>query len=135
MTHPAPTYEQCWNWKENVKAGKTIYLDKKDKAKKYLDKHGSYTEEQLQMETWSRYNGSIYYEWDAKNKQWNSKSMICDPEAANIGWDPNVELNKDKTAEELRERDIDTYKKGKKRGKEHPWVYTGVCYANHVNNL
>lgn len=38
--------------------------------------------------------------------------------------------NQGKTEAELRERDKDTYGKGK--SDEHPWNYSGVCYADHV---
>lgn len=138
MTNPAPSYEQCWNWKENIKAGKSIYVTKKDIAKNYLSKKGkdSFTSEQLLTETYSRYNGGSYYDWDPTQKKWTPSKFVCDTDAANIGWQPIEELNKDKTADELHKRDKDTFKLGKKgQSKDHPWKYTGVCYAEHVKKL
>jgi len=38
-----------------------------------------------------------------------------------------------KTESELRERDKETYQKGREgQTEEHVWSYTGVCYADHV---
>lgn len=136
MTTPAPTYQQCWSWKENIKGGSSIYISKRAIAKSYLKREGKgqYTEEQLQNETYSRYNGGAYYVWDATEKKLVPKDLICDPKVANIGWNSDIELNQELTAKELHDRDKDTYKLGKKgQSKDHPWVYTGVCYANAVN--
>jgi hypothetical protein len=45
-----------------------------------------------------------------------------------------VAANKGKTEKELRERDVDEYPKMKAgQTAEHPWIYTGVCYADHLN--
>lgn len=53
LTKPIPTYEQVWNWKENVKGGLKLYHAKRNEAKSYLSSHGknSFTDEQLQLET------------------------------------------------------------------------------------
>lgn len=138
MTNPAPTYEQVWNWKENVRAGMTLYKQKRAEAKKYLEKKGktSYTEAQLQAETYSRYNGGNYHEWSETEKNWKRKSnLLCDDETGNIGWDTAEKVNKDKTEAELHKRDQDKYGQGKAgQTKEHKWMYTGICYADHVKN-
>jgi hypothetical protein len=136
MTNPAPSYEQCWSWKENIKGGGKIYKDKRKDAVNYLkSKTKDYTEEQVDMETYSRYNGGAYYEWNDKEKKFSPKDFICDSQIANVGWSPSNELNKGKTTDELRKRDSDQFKLGTKgQSKDHPWVYTGVCYAKSVNS-
>ena len=43
------------------------------------------------------------------------------------------EENTGKSEEELRKRDKDTYNKMQKgQDAEHPWIYSGVCYADHI---
>ncbi|MDH4653352.1 hypothetical protein [Pseudomonas sp. BN606] len=135
MTNPAPTYEQAWNWKENITAGSSLYREKVRLAEKYLGQSGrTYSDEQLQHEAFSRWNGGSYHEWDASSKSWmRRKNLLCDSQTGNIGWLTNKEENKDKTESELRERDKDTYKLGAKgQSSDHSWIYSGVCYADHV---
>lgn len=134
-TNPAPSYEQVWNWKANILAGSSIYKEKVRAAKKYLSQAGrTYTDDQLKHEVFSRWNGGSYHEWDSTSNAWIKKNNImCDSETGNIGWLMTDEKNKDKTESELHKRDKDTYKKGKKgQSADHAWVYTGVCYADHV---
>jgi hypothetical protein len=135
MTNPAPGYEQAWNWKANVLAGSSIYRDKVQAAKKYLGQaNRTYTDDQLQHEVFSRWNGGTYHEWDTVAQAWvRKKNLLCDANTGNIGWPMDNEKNKDKTEAELRARDKDTYKEGAKgQSAEHPWGYKGVCYADHV---
>ena len=73
MTHPAPTFEQAWNWRENVRAGVALYQQKQALAKAHLSQQGrTYTVEQLRLETWTRWNGGSYYVWDTTGKAWKS---------------------------------------------------------------
>ncbi|WP_157977862.1 hypothetical protein [Paraburkholderia kururiensis] len=39
MTNPAPSYEQVWNWKENVKAGVKLFQQKQSEAKDSFGHH------------------------------------------------------------------------------------------------
>lgn len=136
MTHPAPTFEQAWSWKENVNAGVTLYQQKQTLAKAHLSQQGrTYTVEQLRLETWTRWNGGSYYVWDATGKGWKrNENLLCDTETGNIGWDMTVAENKGKTETELHDRDRASYGNPKKSKKaENKWRYTGVCYADHVN--
>lgn len=65
ITNPIPTYEQVWNWKKNIDGGSDLYIQKRKNAQNYLGKDGrTYTEEQLQHETISRWNGGAYHEWN-----------------------------------------------------------------------
>jgi hypothetical protein len=135
MTNPAPTYEQVWNWKANILAGSSIYKEKVRIAKKYLGQAGrTYTDDQLQHEVFSRWNGGSYHEWNAASASWvRKKNILCDSNTGNIGWSMDKEKNKGQTEAELRERDKDTYSKGTKgQSDDHPWAYKGVCYADHV---
>ena len=135
MTNPAPSYEQAWSWKANIRAGSAIYQDKVREAQAYLGKNErSYTPEQLQHEVLSRWNGGSYHQWDSTSQAWvRKKNLLCDSEASNIGWAMTLEKNKGKTEADLRARDKGTYRDGKKgQSAEHPWRYTGVCYADHV---
>lgn len=136
LTKPAPSYEQAWNWKENVKGGLKLYHTKRNEAKSYLSSHGknSFTDEQLQLETFTRYNGGVYHKWNAKDKQWiRNPEILCDDATGNMGWNMSASENTGKSASALHERDASTYGQGKTgQTKEHPWIYTGVCYADHV---
>lgn len=69
-----------------------------------------------------------------RKKEWiRKKNILCDSQTGNIGWDTNKDSNKDKTESQLHERDKDTYKKGKEgQSDKHVWMYSGVCYADHV---
>jgi hypothetical protein len=136
--HQLVTYEQCWSWKENVKRGSSIYKEKRRAAISYLKSlgPGTYTDDELQMETWSRYNGGTYYEWGVTEEKLVHKDFTCDAQIANIGWNNNNELNTDHAAAELRDRDKDQFKLGAKgQTAEHPWSYTGVCYAQHIKEM
>ncbi|MHC8305772.1 hypothetical protein [Pseudomonas sp. PB3P13] len=135
MTNPAPSYEQAWNWKANIVAGSSIYKDKVRAAKKYLGQAGrTYTDDQLQHEVFSRWNGGAYHVWDTGSASWvRKKNILCDSNTGNIGWSMDSEKNKGKTESDLRERDKSTYEKGTKgQSDDHPWGYKGVCYADHV---
>ncbi|WP_118181429.1 hypothetical protein [Paraburkholderia phosphatilytica] len=133
MTSPAPTYEQVWNWKENVKAGAKLFQDKQAAAKKLLKAH-PYTSDQLSMETYGLWNGSRYYQWNPQSQAWErDPSVLCDPATGNIGWDTTDPANTGQTVDQLHERDKKTYGSGKSgRDKDHVWLYSGVCYADHV---
>jgi len=136
MTHPAPTFEQAWNWKANVKGGAALYQQKQASAKTYLSQQSrTYTSDQLRLETWSRWNGGPYHIWDPKAKGWiRNDALVCDPATGNIGWDMSDPANKDKTEDELHKRDKASYGNPKKnKGAANKWRYTGVCYADHVD--
>jgi hypothetical protein len=136
MTNPAPSFEQVWNWKENVKAGVGLYQQKQALAKAHLSQQGrTYTSEQLRLETWTRWNGGSYFVWDSAGKTWiRNDNLLCDTETGNIGWDMTVAENKGKTETELHSRDADSYSNPKKnKTAENKWRYTGLCYADHVN--
>lgn len=135
MTQPAPSYEQVWSWKANIQGGSSIYQEKAQAAKKYLGQAGrAFTDEQLRFEVLSRWNGGAYHQWDATSLQWVRKqNLLCDSATGNVGWSMSNGKNQDKTESELHARDQATYKKGSKgQSAEHPWVYSGVCYADHV---
>lgn len=137
LTRPAPTFEQAWDWKANVKVGAALYQRKQQEAKKYLGQSKrTYTEDQLKLETWSRWNGGGYHTWNANDQVWiRNETMLCDSQTGNIGWDTRVDANKSKSESELHERDSETYKKPKERRPgEHSWQYTGICYADHLND-
>lgn len=136
MTNPAPSHEQTWNWKENVKGGCSLYQEKQKAAKSYLGKNNrTYTDEQLELETWSRWNGGAYHIWDESRKIWTrNNDTLCDSATGNIGWDMTNADNAGKTESTLHKRDKDTYANPKKNKKaENKWKYTGVCYADHLN--
>ncbi|MFJ7004839.1 hypothetical protein [Pseudomonas putida] len=135
MTNPAPSYEQVWNWKANILGGSGVYKDKVLAAKKYLGQQGRiYTEEQLQHEIFSRWNGGSYHQWDEGSEKWiRKKNILCDSATGNIGWSMSKSENQGKTEVELHERDKDKYKEGGKgQTADHAWQYSGVCYADHV---
>ena len=134
MTNPAPTFEQAWNWKENVKGGAGLYKAKQKSAKAYLSQHNrAYTDDQLKFETWSRWNGGAYHSWDESGKCWvRNPDLLADSKTGNIGWNMNKEENHGKTEEELHERDQQQYKNPPKKS-DRLWEYSGVIYADHLN--
>lgn len=73
LTNPKPKYNDAWDWKANIRTGIGLYRTKRNEAKNYLagGKNGkrSYTEEQLQLETWCRWNSGRYHEWDEKKQK------------------------------------------------------------------
>jgi len=135
MTTPAPTYTQVWSWKENVLGGASLYRQKRHEAENYLGAHEiTYTEDQLQHETFSRWNGGSYYIWNEEQQCWVRKNNIfCDTQTGNIGWDTNIPENADRTEDELHSRDSNQYPLGGAgQNDDHPWRYTGICYADHI---
>lgn len=136
MTSPAPTYEQTWNWKANVRGGVGLYQQKQKAAKAYLSQAGrSYTAEQLRLETWSRWNGGGYHKWNAAKAVWvRNDDMLCDSKTGNIGWNMSDADNTKQTETELHDRDVDSYKNPKKnKSAGNKWTYTGICYADHLD--
>jgi hypothetical protein len=125
-TAPEPTFEQAWNWKEHIAyIVTTVIKAKRALAKKYLDEHGNYTDDDLDMETLVFYNGANYHYliWDKLAKKWQqNKDVICDPDQSNTGWDLSRAANKNKSVEELR------------NGEGSKPKYTGRCYAEHIKN-
>ncbi len=137
MTNPAPSYEEIWNWEANVKGGSALYQQKQKAAKTFLGKNKrAYTSEQLKLETWSRWNGGSYHVWDDQAELWKrNENMLCDSNTGNIGWDVTASENRDKSESELRTRDKDTYANPKRdKTASNKWKYTGVCYADHLND-
>ncbi|CAD6559980.1 hypothetical protein LMG27952_07014 [Paraburkholderia hiiakae] len=135
LTHPSPTYEQAWSWKANILGGAALYQEKQAGAKSYLGQHGRHhTDDQLSHETISRWNGGSYHKWDEQSQTWvRTPEMLCDPSTGNMGWDTTVSANQNKSVSELHERDKDEYKKMRSgQTTDHPWKYSGVCYADHI---
>ncbi|MES2742979.1 MAG: hypothetical protein V4754_18810 [Pseudomonadota bacterium] len=135
LTHPTPTYSKIWSWKENVNAGLELIATKKNAAKAMLGKNGrTYTQDMLDLETISRWNGGSYHHWNAADHKWErNPNILCDSQTGNIGWDMENSKNTGHTEAELRKRDKEEYGKMKAgQNSEHPWTYTGVCYADHV---
>lgn len=136
ITSPAPTYEQTWNWKENIRIGARLYRENQLLAKKLLGTHPPYTDDMLELETYARWNGGSYYEWSAERKAWAVRdNVLCDTQTGNMGWSPDIEANTGQLESVLHARDKESYKKGKTgQTAEHPWKYSGICYANHVKS-
>ncbi|CAB3768741.1 hypothetical protein GQ57_34540 [Burkholderia sp. MSh2] len=132
MTNPAPSYEQVWNWKENIKAGVALWQLKQKAAIASFD-GVPYTEEQLRRETFTRWNGGSYYKANTKTQTLERRDIQCDTQTGNIGWDMKDPTNIGKTEAELHDRDKDEYKKMKGgQGKDHRWMYSGICYVDHI---
>ena len=125
-TNPVPSYDQVWNWKKHIQYIVTVVInEKRALAKKYLDEHGHYSDEDLDLETLVYYNGANYHYlvWDKISKKWQENSrVLCDPAESNKGWDLSEESNKAKTLDDLR------------KGQGGKPKYTGRCYAEHIKN-
>jgi hypothetical protein len=137
LTNPKPKYNEAWDWKANIRTGVELYRAKQKEAENYLKggKCGkrSYTEEQLELETWCRWNSGRYHEWDEKNKKWiRNPRILDDNQTANIGWDITRPENKGKSEKELHNRDKDEY--SKPPTDKSSWRYSGIVYADHIKN-
>jgi hypothetical protein len=125
-TEPVPSFEQVWSWRAHVKyIIELVIKEKRALAKKYLDKHGSYSNEDLDMETLVHYNGANYHYlvWNKSEKKWmENDRVLCDPEQSNTGWDLDDTENKNKTLQQLRANEGAKPK------------YTGRCYAKHIKD-
>lgn len=135
LTNPMPKYNEAWDWKANIRTGVELYRLKRKEAKNYLagGKNGNrnFTEEQLELETWCRWNSGRYHEWDEANKKWiRNPNILNDNETANIGWDMTRQENKGKTEKQLHDRDKDEY--SKPRTEKNSWRYSGIVYADHI---
>lgn len=74
---PVPTSNQIWNWKDNIDAGMALYNIKITDAKSYpartrkkFPDAKNFTQEELKLETYQRYNGGNYWKWDDTLKIW-----------------------------------------------------------------
>jgi hypothetical protein len=134
MTNPAPSYVEAWDWKANIRAGVKLYREKRKASQAYLSggakKKLPFTEEQLQLETWCRWNSGFYHKWDAKLGKWmRDPDILADNKTGNIGWNTTLQENKGKTEEELHQRDQQGYAK---KTSNSLWTYSGVVYADHI---
>jgi hypothetical protein len=133
LTNPKPKYNEAWDWKANIRAGVALYRTKRREAEAFLKKGGTrtFTEEQLQLETWCRWNSGHYHKWDEENKKWiRDPAILSDNETANIGWDITKPENKGQSEQALHKRDKDEY--AKPPTKKSLWRYSGVVYADHI---
>jgi len=131
LTDPRPSYTQAWDWRRNLDGGLALYARKKAKAIEWLSRDDrSYTDEQLEYETVSLWNGGNYHTWDAKAGAWVRRSdVMCDTATGNIGWNMKKAENAGQSEADLRERDKGGYNA---HTKDSSWGYFGVCYADHL---
>lgn len=128
LTNPAPTYEQIWSWKKHIYELLTNILPlHRKRAKKYLDTHGNYDNEMLDLETLAAYNGWYkghhYWNWSNEENLWKINSqIICDPAQSNKGWISSEIKIQEITLDALR------------NDKTAKPLYTGRCYAEHIKN-
>jgi hypothetical protein len=132
LTHPAPSFEQVWNWKRNVDGGLALFAEKHALAKHYLSQNGRhYTPQQLMYEAVCQWNGGSYHVWDEQAGAWvRTPHILCDTTTGNIGWDMTLAENQGKTESELHQRDGHSYSKPPGHGSG--WKYSGVCYADKI---
>jgi hypothetical protein len=74
---PPATARQVWDWKENVDAGAALFAQKKQDARTYparvrrqFPDAVDFDAEQLKLETYQRYNGGGYWQWNDIDKRW-----------------------------------------------------------------
>ena len=76
LTDPVPNRNEIWNWKANTDAALILLAQKKQLAKNKLDAHPGYTDTQLRLETYAKWNAGFYHVW--QNNQWiEDPSVIC----------------------------------------------------------
>lgn len=133
LTNPVPTFEQVWNWKQNIDGGLLLFAEKHSAAKIFLGQSGRpFTDAQLRFESVCRWNGGAYHRWDAVASKWiRQPNVLCDGATGNIGWDLTDTENAGKTEAQLHARDAATYATPSQFPSRH-WRYFGVCYADRV---
>lgn len=131
LTNPVPSFEQVWNWQQNIDGGLALFATKRSDAIRYLSQNGRpYTEDQLRYEAVCRWNGGSYHVWDSNANQWvRNPNILCDSQTGNIGWDMTDPANTGKSEAELRQRDSGSYSR---RPPDAHWKYSGVCYADAI---
>lgn len=130
LTNPVPTFEQVWNWKENVRAGAALFQRKVNAARAYLSQQGRpFTPDQLRREAVTRWNGGSYHRWNG-NAWVRNPNIVCAPGTGNIGWDMTDPRNAGQTVQQLQQRDGNQFRRP--RPANAPWIYSGVCYADHL---
>jgi hypothetical protein len=132
LTIPAPSFEQCWNWKLNIDAGLALYAMKRQAAVRYLSQNGrTFTDDQLTRETIARWNGGPYHVWGSAQQAWiRNPDILCDSKTGNIGWDLTKPENRGKSEGALHQRDAAQYRHPP--GQNDCWGYFGVCYADRL---
>jgi hypothetical protein len=132
LTIPAPSFEQCWNWKLNVDAGLALYAAKRQAATRYLSQKGrTFTADQLLHETVARWNGGPYHVWNSSQNAWiRNPAVLCDSKTGNIGWDLTKPENQGKNEAALHQRDAAKYRHAP--GPGDCWGYFGICYADRI---
>lgn len=109
LTNPVPSRNQIWNWKQNADSALTLLAAKLQQAKAKLGAHPGYTNAQLRLETYAKWNGGNYHVW-------NGSAWIEDPDYV-CGCDSNP-------------------RKGKKANDPSaPCLYIAQCYANVTHSL
>ncbi|WP_346827804.1 hypothetical protein [Serratia inhibens] len=133
-TIPPPDYNTVWNWKANIVAGRDLFQDKMAQARRHLSTHGNFTEEMVEREAISLWNGGFYYKWNEQTRAWERQyNHLCDSTTGNIGWNMNQPVNSGQSEAQLHTRDQPTYRRGTAGQSAHNrWVYSGLCYADTV---
>ena len=72
-----PTARQIWHWKDNIDAGVALFTEKARQARTYPSRirqtypdATDFNAEQLKLETYQRYNGGAYWNWDDESRRW-----------------------------------------------------------------
>jgi hypothetical protein len=132
LTIPAPTFEQCWNWKRNIDAGLALYAAKRQAAARYLSQKARvFTSDQLTRETVARWNGGPYHVWSTAQNAWiRNPDILCDSKTGNIGWNMTKPDNAGKSEATLHQRDAGKYRHAPGAG--DGWGYFGICYADRL---
>lgn len=132
LTHPTPSFEQCWSWQHNLDCGWALFQEKQREATVYLSQEGrSFSAKQLQYETVARWNGGKYHVWNSALKAWTrNPAVLCDTRTGNIGWNTANPANTGKSETELHERDSSCYNRLPTAADN--WNYFGICYADQL---
>ena len=113
-----------------------LFKQKKIEAKKFLSagkENRAYTEEQLELEIWCRWNSGTYH--DNKNNRWiRHPNILNDTNTGNIGWDVTKSENKGKTEETLHERDKAEYLEPAKRKSFVALLRSGIVPTTSKTN-
>lgn len=79
IDNPPATIQQIWSWQANIVAGNALFEQKSRDAKSYPSRVRNqypeatdFTEKELKLETYQRYNGGAYWKWHDTSKKWQA---------------------------------------------------------------
>lgn len=97
LTNPPPdSMQEIFDWKKNIAQGLTTIEEKYNIAKSDLVKFSNnFTVDQLQMQSWQRFNGGRYYTYDSERAVFLRNDSFCSKQSGGICYADKVKFISD----------------------------------------